>query len=251
MADPLTAAYALRLGDDALILSHRLSEWVGHGPELEEDIALANTALDLLGQARLLLSHAGEQEGKGRGEDALAYGRDVLDFSNLLLVEQPNGDFAQTMMRQFLFDAYAVELWPRLSTSRDEVLAGIAGKAAKEAAYHVEQSAAWVVRMGDGTEESHARAQAGLDLLWPYAGEIFEADGVEAALAKKGIAVAPCELHAPWQARVEPVLDEAGLAPPEGAGVRSGGRQGRHSEHLGHLLAEFQFMQRAYPGAAW
>ena len=242
MADALTAAYALRLGDDALILSQRLSEWVGHGPELEEDIALANTALDLLGQARLLLAHAGDREGAGR---------DVLDFSNLLLVEQPNGDFAQTMVRQFLFDAYAVELWPRLSASRDEVLAGIAGKAAKEVAYHVEQSAAWVVRMGDGTEESHARAQAGLDTLWPYAGEMFETDEVEAALAEKGIAVAPPELRAPWQARVEAVLEEAGLTPPEGAGVRLGGRQGRHSEHLGHLLAEFQFMQRAYPGAEW
>ena len=251
MADALTAAYALRLGDDALILSHRLSEWVGHGPELEEDIALANTALDLLGQARLLLACAGEQEGRGRDEDALAYGRDVLDFSNLLLVEQPNGDFAQTMMRQFLFDAYAVELWPRLSASCDEALAGIAGKAAKEAAYHVEQSAAWVVRMGDGTEESHDRIQAGLDMLWPYAGEMFAADEVEEALAEKGIAVAPSELQAPWRARVEPVLDEAGLAPPEGAGTRSGGRQGRHSEHLGHLLAELQFLQRAYPGADW
>ena len=251
MADALTAAYALRLGDDALILSHRLTEWVGHGPELEEDIALANTALDLLGQARLLLSHAGDREGKGRDEDALAYGRDVLDFSNLLLVEQPNGDFAQTMMRQFLFDAYAVELWPRLSGSRDEGLAGIAGKAAKEAAYHVEQSAAWVVRMGDGTEESHARAQAGLDLLWPYAGEMFARDEIADALAEKGIAVAPPELQAPWQARVETVLEDAGLAPPDGAGVRKGGRQGRHSEHLGHLLAELQFLQRAYPGADW
>ena len=251
MADALTAAYALRLGDDALILSHRLSQWVGHGPELEEDIALANTALDLLGQARLLLSYAGDRESTGRDEDALAYGRDVLDFSNLLLVEQPNGDFAQTMVRQFLFDAYAVELWPRLSASRDDVLAGIAGKAVKEAAYHVEQSAAWVVRMGDGTEESHRRAQAGLDTLWPYAGEMFEADEVAAALAETGIAVAPSELRAPWQARVEVVLEEAGLTAPDGTGARLGGRQGRHSEHLGHLLAEFQFMQRAYPGAQW
>ncbi len=251
MADALTAAYALRLGDDALILSHRLSEWVGHGPELEEDIALANTALDLLGQARLLLSHAGDREGAGRDEDALAYGRDVLDFSNLLLVEQPNGDFAQTMVRQFLFDAYAIELWPRLSASCDEGLAGIAGKAVKEAAYHVEQSSAWVVRMGDGTKESHARAQAGLDALWPYAGEIFESDRVETALAEKGVAVASSELRAPWHARVEAVLHEAGLTPPKGAGVRLGGRQGRHSEHLGRMLAEFQFMQRAYPGAEW
>ena len=251
MADALIAAYALRLGDDALILSHRLTEWVGHGPELEEDIALANTALDLLGQARLLLSHAGDREGKGRDEDALAYGRDVLDFSNLLLVEQPNGDFAQTMMRQFLFDAYAVELWPRLSGSCDDALAGIAGKAAKESAYHVEQSAAWVVRMGDGTQESHARAQAGLDLLWPYAGEMFAADEIVAVLAEKGIAVAPSELQAPWQTRVEMVLEYAGLAPPEGAGIRLGGRQGRHSEHMGHLLAELQFLQRAYPGAEW
>ncbi len=251
MADTLTATYALRLGDDALILSHRLSEWVGHGPELEEDIALANTALDLLGQARLLLSHAGECEGRNRDEDALAYGRDVMDFSNLLLVEQPNGDFAQTMMRQFLFDAYAVELWPRLSASHDEILAGIAGKAAKEAAYHVEQSAAWVVRMGDGTEESHARIQAGLDLLWPYASEMFEADEVEVMLAEKGIAVASSDMQAPWQTRVEAVLENAGLAPPQGAGLRTGGRQGRHSEHLGHLLAAFQFLQRAYPGAEW
>ncbi len=251
MADPALAAYALRLGDDALILSHRLSEWVGHGPELEEDIALANVALDLLGQARLLLSHAGDQEDKGRDEDALAYGRDVLDFTNLLLVEQPNGDFAQTMMRQFLFDAYTAELYPRLSCSRDAGLAGIAGKAAKEAAYHVEQSAAWVVRMGDGTAESHARAQAGLDALWPYAGEIFEADDLETALAAEGVAVAPPALRAPWQARVGAVLERAGLTPPEGAGVRRGGRHGRHSEHLGHLLAELQFLPRAYPGAQW
>jgi len=196
MADPALAAYALRLGDDALVLSHRLSEWLGHGPELEEDIALANVALDLLGQARLLLSHAGEREGKGRDEDALAYGRDVLDFTNLLLVEQPNGDFAHTMVRQFLFDAYTAELYPRLSGSRDAGLAGIAGKAAKEAAYHVEQSAAWVVRMGDGTAESHGRAQAGLDALWPYAGEIFEADDLEMALAAEGVAVAPPALRA-------------------------------------------------------
>ena len=251
MADALAAAYALRLGDDALILSHRLSEWVGHGPELEEDIALANVALDLLGQARLLLAHAGELEGKGRDEDALAFRRDVLDFTNVLLVEQPNGDFAHTMMRQLLFDAYSSALWPRLAASADPELAGIAGKAAKEAAYHIEQSAAWIVRLGDGTEESHRRAAAALEALWPYAEELFEADEVETALAAQGIAVPPSTLRPAWRARIDGVLAEAGLAPPENAGAQRGGRQGRHGEHLGHLLAEMQFLQRAYPGADW
>lgn len=251
MADPDLAAYALSLGDDALILSHRLSEWLGHGPALEEEIALANVALDLLGQARLLLGHAGACEGTGRDEDALAYGRDVLDFRNVLLVEQPNGDYARTMVRQFLFDAYTAELFPRLAASSDPTLAGIAEKAAKEVAYHVEQSGTWLIRMGDGTPESHARAQAGIDLLWRYAGELFDCDGATERLAARGAAVDPRTLREAWERRVGEVLEEATLERPADPFVRRAGRDGRHSEHLGHLLSELQFLQRAYPGAEW
>jgi ring-1,2-phenylacetyl-CoA epoxidase subunit PaaC len=250
LAQPLFD-YILRLADTALILGHRLSEWIGHAPVLEEELALGNIALDLIGEARALYSYAGEVEGKGRDEDVLAYRRDAGSFRNLLLAEQPNGDFAATIVRQFLFSAFAQPLWRALAASRDATLAAIAAKSEKEAAYHLRHAGEWLIRLGDGTEESHCRAQAALDELWPYSGELFERDTVEDALIAAGIAVDPETLRAEWQRTVSAVLAEATLAAPERAWMQSGGRSGRHSEHLGHLLATMQFLQRAYPGATW
>jgi ring-1,2-phenylacetyl-CoA epoxidase subunit PaaC len=243
--------YTLRLADTALILGHRLSEWIGHAPVLEEEMALGNIALDLIGEARALYGYAGEVEGKGRDEDALAYRRDAGGFRNLLLVEQPNGDFAATIVRQFLFSAFAQPFWRRLAASRDATLAAIAAKSEKEAAYHLRHAGEWLIRLGDGTEESHRRAQAGLDELWPYTGELFERDAVEDRLIAAGIAVDPEALRPEWQRTVSAVLAEATLAASERVWMQSGGRSGRHSEHLGHLLATMQFLQRAYPGATW
>jgi ring-1,2-phenylacetyl-CoA epoxidase subunit PaaC len=249
--DPSLFTYTLRLADTALILGHRLSEWIGHAPLLEEELALGNIALDLIGEARALYAYAGEVEGKGRGEDELAYRRDAPQFRNLLLVEQPNGDFALTMLRQFLYSAFAHPFWRALAVSRDATLAAIATKAEKEAAYHLRHAGEWVIRLGDGTEESHRRARSALDELWPYTGEMFEADEVERALVAQGIAVAPESLRPDWEASVDAVLREATLARPAPGWMQSGGRSGRHSEHLGHLLAVMQFLQRAYPGATW
>jgi ring-1,2-phenylacetyl-CoA epoxidase subunit PaaC len=243
--------YTLRLADTALILGHRLSEWIGHAPVLEEEMALGNIALDLIGEARALYSYAGEIEGKGRDEDAIAYRRDAGGFRNLLLVEQPNGDFAATIVRQFLFSAFAQPFWRRLAASRDATLAAIAAKSEKEAAYHLRHAGEWLIRLGDGTEESHRRAQAALDELWPYTGELFERDAVEDALIAAGIAIDPETLRAEWQRTIAAVLAEATLEAPERVWMQSGGRSGRHSEHLGHLLATMQFLQRAYPGATW
>ena len=243
--------YLLRLGDSTLILGQRVSEWCGHAPVIEEDIALANTALDLIGQTQMWLGLAAEVEGKGRSADDLAYLRDAWDFRNLLLVERPNGDFGHTMMRQFLFDAFQSVLLARLAESTEPRVAAIAEKAAKEVAYHLERSAGTVIGLGDGTEESHARMQAALDSLWPYVGEMFTGDSVEAALAEAGIAPDPSELRAPWEERVNPVLREATLSVPEDDFAQLGGKTGTHSEHLGHLLAGMQFLQRAYPGAEW
>jgi ring-1,2-phenylacetyl-CoA epoxidase subunit PaaC len=241
----------LRVGDSCLVLAQRLSAWCGHAPALEEDIALANVALDILGQARGLLTRVGEIEGAARDEDALAYLRDAPDYRNLLLVEQPNGDYGHTMLRQFLFDAWAVELWPALATSTDAAVVGIAGKAAKEAAYHVRHSASWVVRLGDGTEESHARMLAALDLLWPYAGEAFLDDEVDVAAAESGLMPLPSSLLPAYRRRVESVLTEATLPVPPDPWWQRGGRQGNHSEHLSYLLAEMQVVHRAHPGATW
>jgi ring-1,2-phenylacetyl-CoA epoxidase subunit PaaC len=241
----------LRVGDSCLVLAQRLTAWCGHAPALEEDIALANVALDILGQARGLLTRAGEVEGAGRDEDAIAYLRDAPDYRNLLLVEQPNGDYGHTMLRQFLFDAWAVELWPALAGSKDAVVAGIAGKAAKEAAYHVRHSASWVVRLGDGTEESHARMLAALDMLWPYAGEAFLDDEVDVAAAECGLMPLPSSLQPAYRKRVESVLSEATLPVPPDLWWQRGGRQGNHSEHLTYLLAEMQVVHRAHPGATW
>jgi len=245
------AEYLIRLGDDRLVLGHRLSEWCGHGPILEEDIAMSNIALDLVGHASSLLKLAGEVEGQGRTEDTLAYWRDGTAYRNALLVEQPNGDFAVTMVRQFLFDAYSVLLWDQLSRSSYEPLAAIAAKSLKEDKYHLRHSSEWVVRLGDGTEESHARAQAALDALWRFTGELFERDGVDEAVAAEGVVVDMDALRALWDTMVNDVLTRATLTRPTVTGMRSGGRRGRHTEFLGHMLATMQSVARAHPGATW
>jgi ring-1,2-phenylacetyl-CoA epoxidase subunit PaaC len=242
----------LRLGDNALVLSQRLSEWCGKGPALEEDMALANVALDLLGQARLWLAYAGELEGKGRDEDSLAFLRDAHDFHNLLLVEQPNGHYGDTLARQFYFDVWHYFLLKELTVSRDERIAAIAEKSLKEVTYHVRRSGDLIVRLGDGTEESHRRMQASLDDLWMYTGEMFRDDAVDEAMQAQGIAPRLSSLRAPWLAHLQEIFAEATLTlPPVDAWMQKGGRQGVHTEHLGFLLAEMQFLQRAYPGAQW
>lgn len=241
----------LRIADSCLVLSQRLTGWCGHAPTLEEDIAVANVALDLLGQARGLLTRVGEVEGAGRDEDALAYLRDPADYHNLLLVEQPNGDFGQSMLRQLLFDAWAVELWPQLARSTDPVAAGIAGKAAKEARYHFRRSAGWVVRLGDGTPESRRRMRSALELLWPYSGEAFLDDAVDVAAAESGTVPLPSGLAGAYRDRLTAVLTEATLPVPPDPWWQRGGRQGRHGEQLSLLLTEMQVVHRAHPGALW
>ena len=247
--------YLLRLADSDLILAQRLGEWVGHGPVLEEDIALTNIGLDLLGQARLWFAYAGEVEarfeGSGRSEDVLAFLRDSGEFRNLLLVEQPNGDYAVTMARQFFFDVWHQLLLATLVGSRDARIAGIAAKAQKEVAYHVERSADWVIRLGDGTPESHARMQTAIDDLWMYTGEMFACDETDGALVGEGIACDLSALVAPWRATVESVLTEATLAVPSSTFMQRGGRHGVHTEHLGHMLTTMQYLQRSYTGAQW
>jgi ring-1,2-phenylacetyl-CoA epoxidase subunit PaaC len=243
--------YTLRLADNVLILGHRLSEWCGHAPVLEEDLALANMALDLIGQARSFYSYAGEIEGRGRDEDALAYLRDAREYRNVLLVEQPNGDFALTIVRQLFFAAFAQPYFQKLAHSYDATLAAIATKAEKEMAYHLRHAAEWAIRLGDGTEESHRRAQDAVDELMPYTGELFEADQVEASLIETGVAPDPASVRPFWNKTIQEVLTEATLTLPLDGFMQTGGRNGRHSEHLGHLLAELQFLQRAYPGASW
>ena len=243
--------YLCRLGDNTLVLGHRVSEWCGHSPVLEEDIALANTALDLIGQTQLWLGLAGEVEGKGRTADNLAYLRDAWDFRNVLLVERPNGDFGQTMMRQFLFDAWQVINLGRLMTSSDKRVAEIAEKASKEAAYHIERSGSTVIGLGDGTEESHQRMQAALEYHWDYVGEMFVGDEVDTEMVKAGIAPDPASLRVEWDELVGRYLKEATLTVPEAGYVHKGGKTGKHTEHLGYVLSEMQWLQRAYPGAEW
>lgn len=249
------AEWLQRLGDNALILGHRVSEWCGHAPALEEDIALANQALDLIGQCQLWLEYAGEVEGKGRSADDLAYLRDAGAFRNLLLVERPNGDFGQTLMRQFLFDAFHLELMGALKGSTDMRVAEIAAKAEKEVAYHLERSADLVIRLGDGSAESRERMQKALDLLYPYTGEMFADDDLDRDVAEAGIAPLPSSLKDAWDRTVRDVLAEATLTLPADVWQHSvkgrGGKRGLHSEHLGYILAEMQFLQRAYPGARW
>lgn len=243
--------WCLRAGDDALVLGHRLSEWCGHAPMLEEDLALPNMGLDLIGQARVLYAYAGALEGEGRDEDAFAYLREEREFRNARLVERPNGDFARTMLRQLMFAAYAEPLWRRAEGSADPTVAGLAAKAVKEMAYHVRHSAEWVIRMGDGTEESAARMAAAVEALAPYAGELFEEDAVSAALAEAGLAPAPAGLEGAWRATMDAVCEEARLTWPEVRHPATGGRAGLHGEELGHLLAELQYVARAHPGAKW
>ena len=254
-SDELLFQYLLRLGDSPLILAQRLGEWIGHGPVLEEDIAQTNVGLDLLGQARLWLSYAGEVEARcappGRDEDQLAFLRDAGDFRNLLLVEQPNGNFADTTARQFLFDAWHLLLLRALAGSTDPRIAGIAAKGAKEAAYHVERSGDWVIRLGDGTDESHARMQAAIDDLWMYTGEMFAPDATELTLIDAGVAADVRALAAPWRKHVDAVLAEATLSAPRDTYMQQGGKRGVHTEHLGHLLAEMQVLQRTHPGVRW
>lgn len=245
------ATYALRLGDDSLILGQRLSEWCGHAPALEVDLSLANVALDQIGQATHFLNLAGELEGEGRDGDALAFRRDVMDFTNCLLVEQPNGDFAQTIARQLLFSHYQELLFTALTASKNATIAAIAAKAVKETSYHATLASDWVIRLGDGTDESKARMVAGLDWMWRFADELFAMDDVDAAALKDGVGVDKAALRPAWDARIDATLAEATLVRPAPRRATTGGRIGHHSEHLGHLLSDMQFLQRAYPGATW
>jgi ring-1,2-phenylacetyl-CoA epoxidase subunit PaaC len=243
--------YTLRRADDALILGHRLSEWCGHAPMLEEDMALANMGLDLLGQARELYSYAARVEGNGNDEDKLAYLRDVRQYRNLLLVEQPNRDFAHTMVRQFFYAVFADLYWRAMMRSKDATLAAIAAKSEKESAYHVRHASEWILRLGDGTQESHVRAQDAIDGLWAFTGEMFDVDDGERALIDSAVAIDPAGLRPQWLKTVSAIMNEATLALPKDSWMQQGGRNGRHSEHLGHLLSELQSMQRTFPGVTW
>lgn len=243
--------YVLRLADDQLILGQRLGEWCGHAPTLEEELALANIGLDLLGQARSLFTYAGEIEGKGQGEDELAFLRPEREYLNALLVEQPNGDFAVTIVRQFFHAAFMVPFWGAMTASSDETLSAIAAKSLKEVEYHLRHSSEWMIRLGDGTEESHRRTQDALEELWGYASEFFEMDDVALEVQQSGIGVDAAALKPEWDATVNAVLERASLTRPADSWSQSGGRTGQHSEHLGHILSELQYMQRTYPGLSW
>ena len=251
MSSDARLTYVLRLADTSLVLGQRLGEWVGHSPALEEDLGLANLSLDLIGQARLLLTYAAEREGRGRTEDDLAMSRDQSDFLNLALVEQPNGDFGRTLVRQMLVDAWQLELYEALQASTDAKLAEVAAKALKETRYHFRYSAGWVIRLGDGTQESHRRVQTALEELWPFTRELFAADAVDQLMAQQGVGPLLAELEPRWNARVNEVLQQATLKRPPDVPYAWHGKRGEHSEHLGYLLAEMQFLHRAYPGASW
>lgn len=243
--------YVLRLADNSLILGHRVSEWCGHGPNLETDIGLTNIALDLVGHSRSLLQYAADIEGKGRSEDDLAFMRDGREFRNALLVEQPNGNFADTIARQFFFDTWNYYVMAALCESKDEQIKAIAKKAIKEITYHYRYSAEWVIRLGDGTEESKEKMQTAIEELWDYTGELFEVDDVEAYLHEAGIGVDLQAVQQLWNERVDAVLEEATLTRPKDDWMHTGGKKGIHSEQMGFILAEMQWMQRAYPGMEW
>jgi ring-1,2-phenylacetyl-CoA epoxidase subunit PaaC len=244
--------YVLRLGDNALILGHRLSEWCGHGPILEQDIAITNIALDQVGQARSLLQHAAELEGKGKNEDQLAYLREVGEYKNLLLLEQPNTDFAYTIVRQFLFDAFNYYLYEALTQSTDDQLRAIAEKSLKEITYHLRYSSEWMIRLGDGTQTSHEKMQNALDDLWIYTGELFEVTEVDDMMALLGIGADLRQIQQQWNKKVAAILQEATLQQPDSKWMQSGGKTGAmHTEHLGYILAELQYIQRAYPNMEW
>lgn len=243
--------YLLRLGDDRLVLGHRLSEWCGHGPILEEDIALANIALDLIGQATLFLKLAGETEGKGRSEDDLAYFRDAIDYRNIQMVELPKGDYAFTIVRQFFFDVCSYHVLEQLQAGKHGALSGIAAKGFKEVRYHVRHSSEWVLRLGDGTEESHTRAQNAVNALWRFTAEMFEADEVDRAMLADGIGADLGAIKPEWDSTVKDVLGRATLSSPDDPPAMTGGRRGRHTESLGHMLSEMQIVARSHPGAEW
>lgn len=248
---PAHLDYLLRTADSTLILGQRLSEWCGHAPVLEEDLALANIALDLIGQARLLLSHVGALEDKGRDEDQLAFLRSEHEYRNVTLVELPNGDFGATVLRTFLFAAFQLELWHALQTSGDATLAAIAGKSLNETRYHMRHSSEWIIRLGLGSEESHSRMQSALDQLWPYTAELFSENETDVAATQNALGPAWSSLQSAWSAAVLPVLEEATLNVPASTSFCSRGKYGLHSEHLSHLLGEMQYLQRTYPGATW
>lgn len=243
--------YVLRLADTSLVLAQRLGEWVGHAPALEEDLGLANISLDLLGQARLLLGYAAELEGRGRSEDDLAFSRDQGEFLNVTLAEQPNGDFAHTIVRQVLIDAWQLELYDSLQRSADARLSAIAAKSLKETRYHFAYSSGWLLRLGDGTVESHARSQSALEALWRFTIELFTLDETDELTAEARIAPPLAELAPRWEARMQQLLRQATLTIPPHTAYRWQGKRGEHSEHLGYLLADMQFLYRAYPGARW
>ena len=243
--------YVLRLADTALVLGHRLSEWSSRAPTLEEDVALSNIALDHIGQARALYAHAAALEDSGRTEDDFAFMRDAPQFLNVQLVERENGDFAVTIARQLFYSAFAAPHFAALAHSKDAELAGIAAKAAKECTYHLRHACEWVIRLGDGTDESHARMQAAIHELWMYTGELFECDEVDRAMISQGIGVDASEMRSAWDNAIDEVLNEATLARPASSWMSSGGRRGQHTEHLGHMLAEMQSLHRAYPGMSW
>lgn len=246
-----TQEYATRLGDDAVVLGHRISEWVSRGPFLEEDIAYANVALDYIGRARMFYGYAAELANDGRTEDDFAYMRDDRQYRNLLLMEMPRGDFAYSQIRQLFVDIYYNLLLPKLADSKDDTLAAIAAKAIKETRYHLRRSRDWVLRLGDGTEESHRRAQAAVDSLWGYTHELFDMDETEKLLADNGIGVDTTQLREEWLKQVNAILSEATLSVPEDGWAVRGGRIGYHTENLGHLLTEMQFVHRSYPGCQW
>lgn len=244
--------YCLRIGDTSLILGQRLSEWCGHGPILEEDIAMSNIALDYIGQSRIIYSYAGQIEGKGRSEDDLAYLRDARQFRNLLITEQPNGDFACTMARQYLMSVYLFHLYSSLTSSSDESISAFAQKSIKEVAYHLRHSADWMLRLGEGTEESHKRLQEAVNNLWFFVDDLFDSDEVDAELLGSGIAADMKKIRASWEQDVKKLLSEATIQIPSvNSFTRVGSRKGNHTEHLGYILAEMQFLPRAYPGAKW
>ena len=243
--------YLLRLGDDRLVLGHRLSEWCGHGPILEEDIALANIALDLIGQATLYLRLAAETEGEGRSEDALAYFREAVEFRNIQMVELPKGDFAFTIVRQFFFDVYSYHLLELLRKSSHAELAGIAAKGYKEVRYHLRHSSEWVQRLGDGTEESHARAQKAVDDLWRFTGEMFVPDEIDTRIQASGLGADLAAVRQKWDTTVRDVVGRATLSIPTESFMLSGGRKGGHTEYLGHMLSEMQIVARSHPGVEW
>jgi len=251
MMENKLAAYVLRLADSPLILGQRLTEWCGHGPILEQDIALSNIALDLLGEARNLFQYAAELLGNEATEDSLAMLRKELEYKNFLICELPNGDFAHTVLRQFFFDNYHSLLFSALSHSKDDRLAAIAEKSKKEVAYHLRYSSEWVIRLGDGTEESHRRMTAAIEKIWPFTGELCESDELDRWALSEGVGMDLEGFIAPWMDKTKEIFKQATLTLPDSGWMQSGGKAGKHTEHMGYLLSELQMMQRTYPNMKW